>query len=105
MDIIRAAQLVVDGYLESDLDYEKISVLIQAIETEKKKPEVICGWTLEDMYAAAEMDGRKITEEQAEELFELVNKNFDANTGMSWDIIQGLLRDEVLEDEDEEESN
>ena len=104
LNLIQAAQLVVDGYLESDLNYDKISVLIQAIETEKQKPEVICGWILEDMYSAAEMEGTKITDEQAEKLFELVSDNFDASVGMSWDVIQTLLRDNILEEKDEDEN-
>ena len=87
-DLVQAAKNVVDGYLAGDLPYEKIAELIKAIEN---KSEVICGWTIEDMYSAAEMAGKKITEAQAEEIFEKVDEAFDASVGMNWDVIQDLL--------------
>jgi hypothetical protein len=97
MTLLNAAEAVFAAYLHGDLDFAKIDALAQAIKAEKEKSPVVCGWTVEDMHTAAKQINQTISPDQAEELLELVEDNFDANCGVNWQSIQSLLLDNILE--------
>ena len=50
-------------------------------------------WCIEDVMERAKERGIKITEEQAEELIDRVDRKQDASIGISWDTIDCYLDD------------
>ena len=50
-------------------------------------------WSVEDVYGLAEDSGYPITEDDAKSVLSSVKKNFDANIGVNWEVLQYYLDD------------
>ena len=60
-------------------------------------------WHIDDVKATAERMGitsGHMTDEDAEEILEIVERRHDANTGISWDVIEAHIDDYYVKTED-----
>lgn len=48
-------------------------------------------WQVEDVIARAEDVGRTVSEDDAVEIIRLLDRNHDANVGISWEVIDAYL--------------
>lgn len=55
--------------------------------------EIKITWTTDDVFMKAQEMGIDITEEQAEEVLEKMERYHDASIGISWDVIASYLSD------------
>ena len=54
---------------------------------------IVSAWSVEDVYGLAEDSGYPITEDDAKSVLSSVKKNFDANVGVNWEVLQYYLDD------------
>ena len=66
-----------------------VGLLLPTIAYGRKK--IAAVWSTDDVLAVAEQNGFEITEDDAEEVLELIDQNHDANVGINWDGISDHL--------------
>jgi len=67
-----------------------VGLLLPANAYGRKK--IAAVWSTDDVLAIAEQNGFEITEDDAEEVLELIDQNHDANVGINWDVISYHLQ-------------
>lgn len=80
-------QLAADDKLPLDMN-ELDSSLFASIDEEPS----VGKWIINDVYHKAKSMGKKLTKEQANDIFGIMEDHFDASTGMSWDTIEYCIR-------------
>tara|TARA_R100001126_G_C4858237_1_gene165833 strand:+ start:722 stop:931 length:210 start_codon:yes stop_codon:yes gene_type:complete len=48
-------------------------------------------WNIEDVHQAASDQNKKVTDDEAEEVLNIIAHNFDANLGISWETFYAAI--------------
>lgn len=75
---------------------EKKQELVQALK-EEWKDKIAPSWSVEDVHYRAEEMGEDLTQEEALDILFEVDRRWDANVGICWDIFDIFIQDKVAE--------
>ena len=66
---------------------------IQHLRTHYKPDDVVAKsiWSVDDVLLVAEEETVKINRKDAEEILDQIDRNHDANTGITWDVLRAHL--------------
>ena len=92
-------ELIESKLLDKNSKAEIIKVADKVAE--QYKYELHNVWNTDDIVGTAENINLKITEEQAVEFLEHLYSSMDASIGISWDVIETLLKDYLEEDRED----
>ena len=80
----------VEAY-DEELDQHRVLMNLDEEREYEKANSIQISWHIDDVKATAERMDIAITDEDAREILEIVERRHDANLGISWDVIEAHI--------------
>ena len=91
----RYAKLKHESLVKDDVITRLKQDIVDLQDKVKDAEQFYCGWCADDVLDKASDMSVKITEDEAVEILDHIEHNFDASLGVSWDTIEWAIDDHV----------
>ena len=95
----RYAKLKHESLVKDDVITRLKQDIVDLQDSLKEAEEYVCGWSKDDVLDKAHDMSVKITEDEAVEILDHIEHNFDANHGVFWDTIEWAIEEHVVQRE------